>query len=900
MGVNCVQSYVFWNAAEPKERQWDFSDSNDLDAWLSLIQELGMYATVRVGPYSCAEWDDGGLPAWLTGKKDMAVRANDDQFLAYTDEHLAKIYEIVAKHQLHKGGNVILVQLENEHPGGYGTNSNPYLSHLYDKARAAGIEVPMFFSGQHHRGEPMRDEMVQPGSSPWFSTEFWTGWISQYGEMRPGALHEKTRGTWKIIAFGGAGYDHYVVHGGTSFGYAADNINRDKELDVLALNGHQATPTSRSPIDPSYDFSAPIGEAGQLRNFYGPARQAAYFAQTFASLIATSSYQADLAKATSPGARVTPRKSPNGIVVFVDHFAPAGKPEPNPTSDIVTKVAVTGKGEFPRGGNLVIHPHGIRTLLFDLPWTAATKFESISTNILLRHQIGDKELWVCYGDPGEYGEVTLTRSKAGAETNYGFTYPDDGSVKEVNLDSGDGKNVQLLVMNTALANTTWLVQDRIVVGASFVKEDGTIEFPSEGGKATVYAATGKSVVEANRIEVEPLPKLTNWVWRDATTEKSMNYPDDKWLESQGPQTMQSYDSFQNHYGWYRTTLQTAAAKTVNLQFMGKNGYFQAFLNGEPADLSRLALKPGENKLAVFVKIGPRPKLGAFTSVLGTRCFSGLWGDYTTADKPVDRVVQWRKSPATGLGTKPIANDFNDQDWQNASYSEPAPESKLEQGTTWFRTTFQNPSNLTRAFAYFPPVHGDINARIFINGQETEIHEAKYYLNPWSLGDLIKPGTNTVALMISSKDDKGTIEPKMEIWPTDPPATWKFHAGLEGLEETAVIGRVTNWNDFMSGPWNTDGAPSSGLPTFWKVSFDYHPKNWETIGLVTTGLTDGNVWLNGHNLGESPQSHLMYMPECWLKDGTNSLVILDIAGTRPDQVQLDRYEVRQLVQQITSK
>ena len=98
-----------------------------------------------------------------------------------------------------------------------------------------------------------------------------------------------------------------------------------------------------------------------------------------------------------------------------------------------------------------------------------------------------------------------------------------------------------------------------------------------------------------------------------------------------------------------------------------------------------------------------------------------------------------------------------------------------------------------------------------------------------------------------------------------------------------------------------GHQLPGLPTFWKITFDYHPKNWETIGLVTTGLTDGHVWLNGHNLGESPQLHLMYMPECWLKEGTNSLVILDIAGTRPSQVELNRYEVRQLVQAgVTSK
>jgi hypothetical protein len=113
-----------------------------------------------------------------------------------------------------------------------------------------------------------------------------------------------------------------------------------------------------------------------------------------------------------------------------------------------------------------------------------------------------------------------------------------------------------------------------------------------------------------------------------------------------------------------------------MQMMGKNGYFQSFLNGEPADLSKLALKPGENKLAVFVKIGPRPKLGGFVGAVGTRCYSGLWGDYTTADKPVDRVAQWKVSPMTGSGTGPSTNDFNDQGWPSASYSESAPESKL--------------------------------------------------------------------------------------------------------------------------------------------------------------------------------------------------------------------------------
>ena len=71
MGFNAVQSYIFWNASEPKEGQWDFSDNTDLDAWLSLLKDMDMYGLERVGPYSCAEWELGGYPAWLTVKPGM-------------------------------------------------------------------------------------------------------------------------------------------------------------------------------------------------------------------------------------------------------------------------------------------------------------------------------------------------------------------------------------------------------------------------------------------------------------------------------------------------------------------------------------------------------------------------------------------------------------------------------------------------------------------------------------------------------------------------------------------------------------------------------------------------------------------------------------------------------------
>jgi beta-galactosidase len=157
-----------------------------------------------------------------------------------------------------------------------------------------------------------------------------------------------------------------------------------------------------------------------------------------------------------------------------------------------------------------------------------------------------------------------------------------------------------------------------------------------------------------------------------------------------------------------------------------------------------------------------------------------------------------------------------------------------------------------------------------------------------------PGNNTVLLEIESHlgDDTGSLT--LGLWHNSPltKATWYFHGGLEGLDETAIIGRVTNWTSFLAGqPWQKDNAPVNGQPTFWKCTFDYqHPAGLrESLGLITDGLKAGHVWLNGHNLGECPQTVLMYMPECWLNDGKNDLVILDLYGSHPDKVQMSRYE-----------
>ena len=83
-----------------------------------------MHAIVRPGPYICAEWHNGGLPVWLTGDPgDRACARPTRATWPRSRDYLERVYEIVAPRQIDRGGNVILVQIENEY-GAYGSDKD--------------------------------------------------------------------------------------------------------------------------------------------------------------------------------------------------------------------------------------------------------------------------------------------------------------------------------------------------------------------------------------------------------------------------------------------------------------------------------------------------------------------------------------------------------------------------------------------------------------------------------------------------------------------------------------------------------------------------------------------------------------------------------------------------------
>lgn len=55
MNVNC--RLVQWNVHEPSPGLYDFEGQHDLVNFIQTAQKVGLLVILRLGPYTCAEWD---------------------------------------------------------------------------------------------------------------------------------------------------------------------------------------------------------------------------------------------------------------------------------------------------------------------------------------------------------------------------------------------------------------------------------------------------------------------------------------------------------------------------------------------------------------------------------------------------------------------------------------------------------------------------------------------------------------------------------------------------------------------------------------------------------------------------------------------------------------------------
>ena len=279
MGLNTVETYVAWNLHEPRPGQFDFSGGLDLAAFARLAGELGLNVIVRPGPYICAEWSLGGLPAWLLRDPALRLRCANAPFIAAVDRFLDALMAEIAPLMASRGGPVVALQVENEY-GSFGDDKT-YLRHLADGLRRRGGDCLLFTSDGPSdlmlSGGTLPDilKVANFGSraveafaklrehqptGPLMCGEFWCGWFDHWGKDQPHHVRaaDDVAGELEAMLAAGASVNFYMFHGGTNFGFMA-GAN-------FGAGGLEADVTS-------YDYDAPLSEWGEPTAKFHAARE---------------------------------------------------------------------------------------------------------------------------------------------------------------------------------------------------------------------------------------------------------------------------------------------------------------------------------------------------------------------------------------------------------------------------------------------------------------------------------------------------------------------------------------------------------------------------------------------------------------------------------------------------
>src|SRR5215831_7034935 len=123
MGLNTIGTYVFWNLHEPQKGEFDFSGNNDIAAFVRTAKEEGLWVILRPSPYVCAEWEFGGYPYWLEKEEGLEVRSKEPKYIAEYRAYIHEVGKQLAPLQINHGGNILMVQIENEY-GFYGSDKD--------------------------------------------------------------------------------------------------------------------------------------------------------------------------------------------------------------------------------------------------------------------------------------------------------------------------------------------------------------------------------------------------------------------------------------------------------------------------------------------------------------------------------------------------------------------------------------------------------------------------------------------------------------------------------------------------------------------------------------------------------------------------------------------------------
>ncbi|KAL7301481.1 hypothetical protein TKK_0005919 [Trichogramma kaykai] len=269
-GLNAVSTYVEWSTHEPEPNQWVWSGDADIEEFIKIAAQEGLFVILRPGPYICAERDFGGFPYWLLKVvPDIKIRTKDERYNFYAERYIHELFKRVGRYLRGYGGPIIMVQVENEY-GSFYSCDDVYKKKMFDlfnyhvknnallfttdgTARRMlqcgtipGVYSTIDFAAGSNLNYSIKMMRQYSPKGPLVNSEYYTGWLTHWNETFQRTDADYVAAYLDEMLARNFSVNFYMFIGGTNFGFTSGaNINE--------FYWPQLT---------SYDYDAPLTEAG--------------------------------------------------------------------------------------------------------------------------------------------------------------------------------------------------------------------------------------------------------------------------------------------------------------------------------------------------------------------------------------------------------------------------------------------------------------------------------------------------------------------------------------------------------------------------------------------------------------------------------------------------------------
>ncbi|MCK5113867.1 MAG: beta-galactosidase [Phycisphaerae bacterium] len=851
-GLNCISTYVPWNFHEQREGKWDFSEQRDIVKFVELAGQMGLYVILRPGPFIGGDWDFGGFPAWLCGKSAVAYRTSNAAFTHYFDKFFAQLLPRLAEHQVTNGGNIILIQNENEYQVGTQPDRTTYLEFINQLFRRSGFTIPIINCNCQVDPDTQTSVMTDPatednvecinagdsivrslrrlrtrqGSAPLMATELHCGSPDNWGVEHQDCDDRKVARRALEVLGCGAQLNYYMWCGGTNFEFFGSRLFTD-------CDSYQTT---------SYDYDAPVAEGGGLTRKYYLTRLVNVMATTMHRYFAA-------AKAPESAARVEDSTDTLNIIGSAGSWVVVT----NNGDDEIEEVTVA----LPSGQQVEVRLDTLGAIALPykmrLPTGDELNYTSLQPLGLFGVEQNRESVLVLHGSPKTKGVVSI-------------------NAKELQVAIPGGKTPEiiqhgaltLVLMNSEMAMRTWAMDDSLIIGADYVGKDlEDVRFDAKTREYFVLSLqnsslTKKTVKTEQHHKPTTAPRLGTWKRLCICPE-----PISKKLQWQKLDRPRSMVKLGVNYGylWYRIDLVQEKPCKRYLYLPECADRASLYLNGSLLgvwgtgdDASRepigVNLKKGSNVLVALVD-----NLGRYSSGPRMGEDKGLYGH--VYDAKTLKPGKFKIKPTESFPKRIVPRSMV----HLMKY--------LEVATTYevsvdFPLTKVSPIHMT-----FSGI--DNHVAVFCNNRPCGFF-AKGETN-WgevTLGADLKKGKNTVKFLVWGEVDVDALERSV-----------KFHT----LNEPLSAGMKWSYRHWTF-PDSTVGEPILGKSCWYAAKFKA-PTGNEPLFAKIFGTKKGQLFLNGRNIGRfwsaGPQEYY-YLPECWMQE-ENTLTIFAENGSMPTRCKL---------------